>query len=241
VRVKWILTSLFIFILSGCSEQMSDTESIDEADFTAYEKNLTRLDNISLSPYFAEKDLTSQDEMSVSMDNDEVEHGLKSTLIQFYPEQDIGREEIEELQDFITEIGQAHEKVIGLWENQFEPLYQNRHVYIENGVSEANLNEVDQDIENLRHSYETLSTEVKDLEVPSSLPKTIEVDLQDTQNEIRLAIDNRILALIEFESMDTGQDVSLHDEFLAIHIENSDMYLERAATHLMNLTFGDSE
>ncbi|SOC37783.1 hypothetical protein SAMN05878391_0085 [Salinicoccus kekensis] len=136
---------------------------------------------------------------------------------------------------FIRELSGVQYSVGMIWEDSFSHLYRtlvNTQADIikddEEHLTAKQLEEVALQIELIHSQYSDLEQDLSNLEVPKAVADADMENVESAIEELSMAIENRTLALIEFKSIYEGTDYELHDELLAIHVENSDKYLNRA-------------
>lgn len=232
MKVKWLCIVIFIFILSGCTDSKNKTMIVTNDDFKMYEKNIVRVDSIILPEMNQETILTSNVESETLLLNEDVS---KVAIDQLYISADLKEDEIQSIEQFIRDVDQLQGDIITKWSIDFREMYADMIYHADGGINEEIMGSVAEKIERLHTEYRAIEKSLEHLDVPYNVPfETQEVMVQVIE-EMNMAVENRTLALIEFKSMYDAEDQRAHDELLNIHVQNSDMYLDRAGRHISAL------
>lgn len=235
MKIKWVYIAIIVIALTGCARSNStDVKAGKAEDFMIYEKELTQLDTILLTDKTDETEILSETDPDVAVLDENIDAGMIEKL---YLSDDLSTDEMEEVEEFIYEVGNIYGEILWIWENHFEIIYHDTTHHLKENIDNEILEEMSEAIENLYEEYDAVEDDLNELNVSSDLSEETQNQMINIMNELQMAIDNRTLALIEFKSMmHVKEDTEQHNELLAIHVENSDKYLNRVDSHLLELT-----
>lgn len=229
-KMVWLSTLVFTIILAGCNQPADDVEITGNKGHDAYGHDINKISVFALE----------SDEDPLKIDDDKA----APATVDFNPVTVINGQAVDsdvKVEHFLQELATAQSSVGEIWDDNYNNLYSTytNHSYIIKDetltLTESQAEEVASQLEELHNQYAELESDIKDLEVPKVVAENNMDTVETTIDEISRAIENRTLALIEFKSIFEEDDHGKHEELLAIHIENSEKYLNQADENINDL------
>lgn len=206
--MRQILLSIFVLFLIGCNQndKFSKAENLSAVAKTHFTVN-----NLIITTTGDTANHSSN--TTIKNDSYNTENLLKNNI------SDSEAANKKSLQVLSEEFNEMHDDIFTVWNNDFIPLY---NAYQFNNLE---MDYAADEISNLNENYVKLEKDVENISVPEHLPENEQQLVQEIKDDLLLAVSNRSLAIIEFKSM-LGNDEVSHREFMDIHINNSDRYLD---------------
>lgn len=221
-NLKHIILAVFVLLLVGCNQNEKFSKA-DNLEFAA--KTHFTMSNVVISAGGNNSNISANNTLNFSGHNENI---LKNTISGSNETSIICRGIIAE------QFNAAHDDIFNVWDQYFTPLY-NAYQY-----DTLQMTDAADEITSLNNSFSELQKEVEGIAIPESLTKRDQQYIQEIKDDLLLAISNRSLAIIEFKSMLDSDEVS-HQEFLDIHINNSEKYLKEVEEGSAKLALENEE